>query len=234
MAARREGGGAVPKDQESVRSHLLRVAGSGAQGAALVAEEPAGRLPAGRLPAVGGWAAFFHRAQRPGDRVGVLPVAPLAVLLEARHRLLAAASGRALAAQARLPDPLAAAPEDPGRRQSRAHRSPPAEGSRWQGNPPAGASQRNPAPVVGKQAERRAVPKRAPPGTRMAEEGKSARRGAAPVPAPRAGPSPAEAAKAPARGAAPGGRSSCPPCAVPEARLLSSSRAFSLTDPSED
>lgn len=228
MAARREVGGAVPKDQESARSHLLPVAGSGAW-AALVAEEPAGRPPA-----VGGSAAVFRRAQRPKDRVGVLPVAPLAALWEARHRPLAAAAARALAPQARLPDPLATAPEAPGRRQPRPLRSPPRERSRSEANPLGGASQPNPAPVVGRQAERRAVQKGAPPGGRVAEKGKRARPGAAPVPTPKAGPSPAEPAKARGRGAAPDGRLSWPPCAVSQARLLSSSRAFSLTDPSED
>ncbi len=203
MAALREVEGAAPKDQESGRSHPLPAAGSGAQ----VAEEPAGRPPA-----VGGSAAFLRRAQRPADRVGALPVASLAAHLEARHRPLVAAgpAARALSAQARLPDPPAAAPEAPRRRQPRTLRSPPAEGSRWEGNPPAGASQPNRAQVVGKQAERRAVPKRALPRSRVAGEAKRARPVAAPVPAPRAGPSPAEAARAPVRGAAPGGRFSCP------------------------
>ena len=212
MGALRGVKGAVPKDQESGRSHPLPAAGSGAQGAALVAEEPAGRPPA-----VGDLAAFFRRAQRPADRVGALPAAPLAAHLEARHRPLLAAgpAAGALAAQARLPDPPAAAPEAPRRKQPRALRSPPAEGSRWEGNPPAGASQPNHAQVVGKQAERRAVPIRALPGSRVPGAAKRARPGAAPVPAPRAGPSPAEAARVPARGAAPGGRFSCPRAQCP-------------------
>lgn len=196
-AALREVEGAVPKDQESARSHPLPVAGSVAQVAALVAEEPAGRPPA-----VAGSAAFLRLAQPPANRVGALPVAPPALHLEARHLPLVAAgqAARVLAAQARLPDPRAAAPEAPRRRQPRALLSPPAEESRGEGNPPAGASQPNRAQVVGKQAERRAVPKRARPGSRVAGEPKRARPGATP---------------APDRGAAPGGRFSCPRAQCP-------------------
>ena len=201
MAAPREVEGAVPKDQESGRSRLLLGVGSAAQ---------VGQAPVAR-------SAALFRERHPRDPVlGAPRVGRLGAPWGARHRprVLAGESPRV-----RLPGPLAGVLR---KRRPRALQSPRALES------PVERSRRvrpNRAPAVGK-LERRAAPRRAPR-RQVADQRKRVQLAGAPVPAPREGLSHAErAVRAPVRRGAPGGRFFLPPCAVPEARLLSSNRAF--------